>query len=240
MSQSALSRELALAIGLAAKALPDTQPKQLVQTLMTVLGYPLTLQKIQTLSIAQYAEAISKTSGSQILSPDCRESLDILQRSFANQSLTREQPEPIIVNEQSEKNAIRVAVASQQGSLIDDHFSTCRYFYIYQVSPHIIQLSAKRKAETRQMMKAEQKQVFRADLINDCQVLYSLSIGGQAAAKVIKQGVHPIKFSQATRTDLILEQLQYVLQTSPPPWLAKAMGFGSSFSNNRNLQESAR
>jgi len=41
---------------------------------------------------------------------------------------------------------------------------------------------------------------------------------------VIRAGVHTIKHASALPAREIVEELQRVLATTPPPWLAKAMG----------------
>jgi len=58
-------------------------------------------------------------------------------------------------------------------------------------------------------------------------VVYVHSIGGPAAAKVVRAGVHPVKVPQAAPARETLAQLQTTLQ-APPPWLAKIMGVKAS------------
>mgnify|MGYP000421503298 CR=1 FL=1 len=70
---------------------------------------------------------------------------------------------------------------------------------------------------------AEDKNAARAALINDCQVAYMQSIGGPAAAKVVRVGVHPIKTPTTGPARETIVRLQSVLD-APPPWLAKIMG----------------
>ncbi len=66
--------------------------------------------------------------------------------------------------------------------------------------------------------------MFRAELIQDCQVLYIASVGGPAAAKIVKLGIHPIKLSAIDPITEVVDQLQSVIAGTPPPWLAKVMG----------------
>jgi hypothetical protein len=54
-----------------------------------------------------------------------------------------------------------------------------------------------------------------------------MSIGGPAAAKVVKNGLHPIKQPQGGDITEIVDNLKQVLNSSPPPWLAKVMGVGA-------------
>jgi len=74
----------------------------------------------------------------------------------------------------------------------------------------------------------DDKNVFRAELIQDCQVLYIASVGGPAAAKIVKLGIHPMKLPGIESIADIIEQLQTVIAGTPPPWLAKAMGVDAS------------
>lgn len=228
--QAALSRELALGIGLAARVLPDTQTKQLIDTLTQALGLPLTAEKLQSLSIKQYQKILSK--GLEPVYPR-----ELLQNSLNFlQSAVKQQPfassiTPTIQRYQigDMSHSIRVAIASQKGIDVDEQFSACKQLYIYQISAQESRLIAIRCATTNETLKAPQKQHYRAQLIQDCQVLYSLAIGGAAASKVVKQGVLPIRLSHATRITEIIEQLQHVLLTSPPPFLAKMMGINRPF-----------
>ncbi len=231
MSQSTLSRELALRIGLAARALPDTQPKLLVDALTGILGLPITEEKLASLTLKQYQQAFQCAYTPEIL----QKSLTLLQNGDLS-GITAASSRVQFYRAGDMPNSIRVAVASQNGVYIDGQFSLCKQFYIFQISACEQRLIAIRAAETAEPLKAEQKQYYRAELIQDCQVLYSHSIGAQAAAKVINQGVHPIKMSgKAIITDII-EQLQHVLLTSPPPWLAKSMGVTRN-PFNHTLQE---
>ena len=232
MSQSTLSRELALRIGLAARVLPDTQPKELIHVLIGIVGFPLTEEKIESLTLKHYRQALNRTCAPETL----QRSLNLLQRSQQPTITNAATAQIQFYREGDMPHSIRVAVVSLDGILIDGQFSDCKQFYIYQVSATEQRLIAIRAAETTEPMKSEQKQHYRAEIIQDCQVLYSQAIGGPAAAKVIKQGVHPIKLSDAAVIADIIEQLQHVLRISPPPWLAKSMGMARK-SSAHSIQE---
>jgi len=51
-----------------------------------------------------------------------------------------------------------------------------------------------------------------------------VSIGGPAAAKVIKAGIYPMKLPEEAEAREVLAKLQAILGGSPPPWLAKIIG----------------
>ena len=54
--------------------------------------------------------------------------------------------------------------------------------------------------------------------------MYVQSIGGPAAAKVIRAGIYPIKEPEGGNATEVLSKLQSVMGTAPPPWLAKILG----------------
>ncbi len=223
MSQSTLSRELALAIGLAARALPKVEVQQLIVVLIDCVGVPLTETKFRELRLQQYKKALNRNLKTAFSSAQVQASFEHLNI----QDKCKSSPSSPVL--QAYKNgdmphSIRVAVASKQGVYVDGQFSQCPQFYIFQVSALEARLIMIRAANSTEPQSAVQKQHYRAELIQDCKVLYSHSIGGQAAAKAIKLGVHPIKLTHTALVSEIIQQLQHVLSTSPPPWLAKTMG----------------
>jgi len=130
--------------------------------------------------------------------------------------------EPRSYEEGDMPGSIRVACASQGGEQMDGHFGSCPRFLIYQVSADEIRLIDLRATESAGQ--ADDGSAYRAGLIEDCHILYIWSIGGPAAAKVVKAGIHPIKILEGGKALEVLAQLQKVLAGSPPPWLAKIMG----------------
>ena len=99
---------------------------------------------------------------------------------------------------------------------------SCSHFLIYQVSREMLRLVEVRRVG--QPPEGVEKNAHRAELIGDCSLLFVASIGGPAAAKVVKAGVHPIKHPSGGPARSRLAALQQVLAGEPPPWLAKAMG----------------
>jgi len=117
--------------------------------------------------------------------------------------------------------SIRIAFATDTGELIDGHFGGCKAFVIYDLKPAAVEFITARS--TVDADEAEDRNKARAELIGDCQIACFQSIGGPAAAKAVRAGVHPMKVVPNTRIDDMLLRLQGALQ-HPPPWLAKVMG----------------
>ncbi len=213
-----LSREIALRIGLAARELEDTDAARLLRVLADAVGLPPGEANLSGLSpkvLKAAAEGEFSAQQSAALKAACA----ILKGEQVDAS---QLPEPEPYSEGDIPDSLRVACASNGGELIDGHFGSCHYFLIYQVSEDTLRLIDVRVATGTGA--GDDKNAYRASLIEDAQVLFVASIGGPAAAKVVRAGVHPIKYPQGGEARKKLLELQSKLADAPPPWLAKAMG----------------
>lgn len=220
-----LSRDLALRIGLAARVLPEVSPRQLLDTLIDKLGAPLTPEKLAHVTVTQLKSGLASPDGEEdtehletVTIPHYKEAVRILWGEATDGDL----PQPEAFAEGEMPGSIRVAVASNAAEEADGHFGSCLRFLVYQVTrdeARLIDLRSTIGADS-----SDDRNAFRADLIKDCQVLYVVSVGGPAAAKIIKAGIYPIKLNAEQPAREVIAKLQEVLAGSPPPWLAKIMG----------------
>jgi nitrogen fixation protein NifX len=219
MSASPISDEIALRIGLAAREIPDTDPARLLRVLADAIGLPPTSKK---LSLLQVKDLKSAADGEFAVYD-----ADVIKSALAylkgEQGISTDSlPEIEAYQDGDMPNSIRVAVASNKGEMLDGHFGSCRRFLIYQVSSDRSCLLDIRSID--QTAEIDDKNAYRASLVSDCQILFVGSIGGPAAAKVVKLGVHPIKKPQAGPAREELASLQRVIGKDASPWLAKVMG----------------
>ena len=212
MSQS-MTREAALRIGLAARELDIFSVTELVMALAAKLDLPLTEDKLAKLTVDDL-RAIAPNADADNLKHAVRL---LWGEGIAGSEL----PTLDAYRDGDMPGSIRVACASNMEENIDGHFGSCERFLIYQVSASEVRLVAARP--TLEAEQAEDRNVFRANLIADCQVVYVQSIGGPAAAKVVRAGAHPVTIPRSTPAREIMARLQVTLH-KPPPWLAKAMG----------------
>ncbi len=218
-----MTREAALRLGLAARELGCPDASALVRAVAEKLGLPLTETKLAAMTATGLLELIvgkRASEGSRVsVNP---ESLDRAVRLMWGRGVVGSEL-PMIESyvDGDMPGSIRVACASNGGEVLDGHFGSCELFLIYQVSPVALRLDEIR--QTLDADYAEDRNASRAKLIADCQVVYVQSIGGPAAAKVIRAGVHPVKISRSGSARELLVPLQDAL-TKPPPWLAKIMG----------------
>lgn len=222
MSSDKDSREVALRIGLAARALPDIEPAQLMQVLIKALDMPLSVEKLTRITVRDLQEGADDLFNETPL-PALKQALDFLWGKAQVEVSDEALPEPQPYSEGDMPDSIRIAVASNNGELLDGHFGSCGRFLIYQVSPQEARLIDIRSM-AQSPNKSDDKNDYRAEQLKDCDVLYVVSIGGPAAAKVVKRDIHPIKIPNGDSARSMAENLSTILASNPPPWLAKIMG----------------
>lgn len=217
------SREAALRIALAARALNGLDVKAFVGALLEKLEPPLTESKLGKLTVEDLRVILAGDFAEQ----GCHVGVEAEQlkeavRLLWGQGLEhRDFPAIEAYADGEMPGSIRVAVAANRGENLDGHFGSCDRFLVYQVGQQAIKLIDVRS--TAEADGSEDKNAARSALINDCQIVYIQSIGGPAAAKVVRAGVHPIKKPAGGTAREVLAELQGRL-ASPPPWLAQIMG----------------
>ena len=117
---------------------------------------------------------------------------------------------------------MKVAFTSSTGEIIDQHFGQCQNFHIWEIGPEAAQ-----QVETISGISAEGDEedriTARGNALADCAIVYTMQIGGPAAAKLVARKIHPMKTNEEVPVAEIVGKLQAVLQRNPPPWLRKAM-----------------
>ncbi len=218
MMQNGLSEDIALRIGLAARALPDTDPKRMLQLLHNAIGLPPTIEQLSRLRVRDLKQAAAGALNGVDQA--------LLQRAvnyLNGEGLTEFDPPPATdaYQEGDLPLSVRVACASNNGEFLDGHFGSCRRYLIYQISGQEWRLIACREADDGD--DGSDRIGKRVALVTDCDILYTVSIGGPAAARVVRAGVHPIKQPASGSARAVITALQDVLKHQPPPWLAKKL-----------------
>jgi len=120
---------------------------------------------------------------------------------------------------------MKVAFTTTDGEMIDLHFGQSTTFQIWEIAP-----DEARYLETIHLPDddddEEDRIVRRAESLAGCSIVYTMAIGGPAAAKLVARRIHPMKTGTAVSVGEVIQKLQGVLKGTPPPWLRKAMGQG--------------
>lgn len=215
---SPISREAALRLALAARALPGISVPEFVRAIGERFGLPVTEATLSKITVKDIKEALQ---GDDVVEPDIpAESFKAAVRLLWGEGSDNGAPK--VASDVPEiARSLRVAVASNTGENLDGHFGSCLRFLVYQVAAEGIWLVDVRS--TLSTEDAEDKNAARAALIADCNIVCVQSIGGPAAAKVIRANIHPLKFPQSSAAAPELLRIQTML-ANPPPWIARALG----------------
>ncbi|MEM1367703.1 MAG: dinitrogenase iron-molybdenum cofactor biosynthesis protein [Cyanobacteria bacterium P01_H01_bin.15] len=230
MSNQPISNEVALRIALAARILPDVKVRGLIEVLQTHLGDEITEKSLSKLTVTQLKRSFGNIfdvdegewEGEEADNQDIATFKEAV-RILWGESLGEDISLPIESYIEGEMpNSLRIAVASNTAEDLDGHFGSCQRFLIYQLSTEQIKLIDVRS--TRDAEFSDDKNLFRVNLIRDCPIVYVVSIGGPAAAKVVQANIYPMKVETGGEARAVLGNLQSAIAKSPPPWLAKILG----------------
>jgi nitrogen fixation protein NifX len=224
-----ISQEVALRIGLAAGVLPNVSVGDLLEALCAMLGDTIDEEALNRITVTNLKEGL-KGSYNLDGEEDGTESIrnqDIAAFKEAVRILWgltdgRWLPDLDAYKDGDMPSSVRVACASNEGEELDGHFGSCLRFLIYQVSADEVRL-----VDIRPTLYAERsndRNQYRVNLIKDCQLMYCVSIGGPASAKVIKADIHISQQGDSKPARDVIGALQGVINGNAPPWLKKRLG----------------
>jgi nitrogen fixation protein NifX len=220
-----ITQGAALRIALAARVLDGVDTKAFTVWVAKKVGLPVNEAKLAGLTVTDLKQALTaeETAETSIETDIDMESLKLAVRYLWGEDVDADDKLPAIeaYADGDMPGSLRVAVASNGDENLDGHFGSALRFLIYQLSKDEIRLVAVRP--TLEADLAEDKNAARAALINDCQIVYVQSVGGPAAAKIVRADVHPMKYPQTGPACEVIARLQSILD-APPPWLAKILG----------------
>lgn len=220
-----ITQEAALRVALASRAMPNVTLPRLIALLQSHLGEQIDTDNLRSITVTNLKTGLGSMDGEE---DDEDMGLGIDAMKLAVRILWGEvqddenlpQAEPYADGDIPD--SLRVAIASDSGNELNGHFGSCLRYLVYQVSATESRLIGVRSALEADF--AEDKNLFRCQLIGDCHVLYVVSIGGPAAAKVIRADIFPIKLPNGGPAPEVIGRFQQALADSPPPWLAKILG----------------
>lgn len=101
-------------------------------------------------------------------------------------------------------NSVMVAFATNNATHIDAHFGSAKEFHIYEIARDsynfygVVPITVKDTDST-------------VGLLNGVDIVYFVNIGPAAAAKIINNGIFPIKYKESVSIDEELSKLMNML-----------------------------
>ncbi|MCW8820937.1 MAG: nitrogen fixation protein NifX [Sulfurovum sp.] len=119
-------------------------------------------------------------------------------------------------------NSMRVAFATKDLESINAHFGGAKEFVVYKVSKEGFEVDGVIKTDTSSM-EGDEKTEYKVKALQGINIMYCESIGGTAAAKVIRAGMNPMKVQEPRKIEDVLKELVSMLNDNPPPWIKQIM-----------------
>jgi nitrogen fixation protein NifX len=120
---------------------------------------------------------------------------------------------------------MKIAFATNDSVHINAHFGWASRLDVYEVNTEgYTFLEALKFQGDLKEDGNEDKLEPKLKALHDVIIVYVLAIGGSAAARLIHRNITPIKAeSENTEIQDMLRRLVQTLNSSPPPWLRKAL-----------------
>ena len=122
---------------------------------------------------------------------------------------------------------MRIAFTSTDGKAIDEHFGQATHFHVWEIGPdraESVGIVGAFGGQGKTPDDEDDRIKARAEAIQGCTLVYTMQIGGPAAAKLVARHIQPMKTGVELPIEAAVAKLQEVLRGKPPPWLRKAMG----------------
>jgi nitrogen fixation protein NifX len=120
---------------------------------------------------------------------------------------------------------MKIAFTTQDQVHINAHFGSASKIDVYEISAdgyefvETLKFGGDLKEDGN-----EDKLAPKVEALADCTIVYVSSIGGSAAARLIRKRITPVKSkSEEEEISDVLTRLVQTLKGNPPPWLRKAL-----------------
>ncbi len=127
-----------------------------------------------------------------------------------------------VENTQEMENAMKVAFATKDLEHVNAHFGGAKEFAVYNVSKEGFSLYGVIKTDAENL-NGDEKTEYKVKALDGVDIMYCESIGGTAAAKVIRSGIHPMKVQEPIAIETLLKELIAMINGNPPPWIKRIM-----------------
>ena len=193
------------------QCLPELQPAQILAWLSGERDDALTPQYLESLDVRKLEATFP--SETAMMSP--------ARWIRVKECLRGKLPGHLQIQHPARRPQLLAAFCSQDGLLINGHFGQGRLFFIYAFDDQGCWLHALRRYPSAPQ--PQEANEVRAQLLNDCHLLFCEAIGGPAAARLIRHNIHPMKVSPGISILSQCDAIKKLLTGRLPPWLAKRL-----------------
>lgn len=134
------------------------------------------------------------------------------------------------VLEENDGTLLKVAFATSDRKMVDQHFGSALSFVIYGVNPNDSRFLSVSEFGDLSQDGNEDKLKIKLQVLDDCIAVYCMACGASAMRQLLASGIQPIKVPEITPIASLLTDLQNELRSGPSSWLAKALSKQNSVS----------
>lgn len=134
---------------------------------------------------------------------------------------------------------LKVAIASQDGKMMNAHFGSARRFLVFEVgathSRFLETVSFEAVTAESGEHKEENPLGVKVDALRGCHLLFVQAIGASAAQKVVSARINPVKLAEPEPIEQVISKVQELMRGTPPPWLRRALASASTGAKERSM-----
>lgn len=118
---------------------------------------------------------------------------------------------------------MKIAFASKDGEIVNEHFGWCERFFIYEVNENSYKLVEEIDSSKKYEEEVD-KLEYKIECISGSDIVYVTQIGPKAANMVKLAGVYPMRSSnEEEKIEDVLKSLQKLMLDNPPLWLKRIL-----------------
>ncbi len=125
--------------------------------------------------------------------------------------------------------SVKIAFASSDRRVVDQHFGAAEAFCIYQLAEDDARLVEVAEFHDSDVVmdgftdKHKGKLAGKIELLEGCAAVYCNAVGASAIKQLLAAGIQPMKVEEGALVDELLCGLNQSLKNEPPAWLAKRL-----------------
>ena len=118
---------------------------------------------------------------------------------------------------------LKVAFATIDMKTVNQHFGSAQSFSIYMVNPEESILQEAAQFGKLDQDGDEDKLAAKISMLEGCAAVYCQAIGSSAIRQLVLKGIQPVKVTEGTDINGLIDVLQNEMRMGPSVWLAKAI-----------------
>ena len=135
----------------------------------------------------------------------------------------------LIEGEAEEMGALRIAFCTQDLRRVDAHFGSAPSIIIYEVGQddfrflEAAQFDDVSAQDGTHIEDGSDRIGAKIEAVAGCAMLFSLAIGGVAAARMVNAQVYPLKLPAPEAIADVIGRVQTMMKGTPPPWMRRLL-----------------